>query len=161
VVVAANFNGGIDFGMGKTGANGSAGIIFVFDETQKKTVYQQVLPGELDGLRVDLWNNILFAGNYLHAPMVGPVVQLPDAGSTNFSGYVGKLAARPGAAYDWAFAYLEQASGGVNVMDLAVAPTGASVVTGTFTGSADLGKGTVAQKSTAGTADIFFAGRAP
>jgi hypothetical protein len=161
-VVAANFSGGIDFGMGKVGANGGAGIVFVFDETQKKTVYQQVLPGELQGVRVDTWGNLLVAGVYLNAPTVGTMLQLPDAGPSRFSAYVAKLSAKPNYAAEWAFSYLDQGdAGGVGVMDLAVAPSGTSVITGTFTGAADLGKGTVQQKSVAGLSDIFFAGRNP
>ena len=163
VVVSGGFSGGVDFGKGATGSSSGDGIVFVIDEAQHKTVWQQVIGSTgLDYLTTaafDPWGHILVAGEYHLAPQIGSST-LPAAGS--LATMIVKYSPSPAFSPEWAvgFPQLGDAGYGITTVAMAVAPTGVSIVTGGFAGTTDFGSGPVTAISTP-NADTFVAGRLP
>lgn len=161
VALVGSFNGGVDFGMGPTGASSTDAFLFVIDETKNKTVWQQVIgdSGNEHGSAVafDGWGHLLVTGQYQNAPQLGSI-KLPPAGP--LGAFVAKFG--PSYAVEWFHGLPELGStGSVGSSDLAVAPSGTCLICGQLAGSTDFGNGVVNAISTGGTGDSYVAGRYP
>jgi len=165
VAIAASFSGGVDFGMGPTGAASADAVFFVIDENKNQTIWQQVIGDsggdQARGVAFDPWGNLLVTGTYQNAPQVGGT-KLP---STNLLGtFIGKFGPSPTYAPEWGVGFVQlqpNASSSIVVVNVAVSPTtGKAMVGGGFGGQTDFGNGTVSAISTSG-ADSWVAGRLP
>jgi hypothetical protein len=161
VAVGANFFGGVNFGLGVTGASASNGIVFVIDEMQNKTIWQQPIApafNGLSGIAVDPWGHVLATGIYITGVMIGSTTLTTTTGSEG--SYLAKFGPPPTYASEWVAQFPEILDSGPTVGSsmVTVASNGTAVVSGALSGVTNLGNG----QFTAGSPqDSFVAGRVP
>jgi hypothetical protein len=167
IAVAGTFSGSIDFGKGTFTSMGNDGMLFVVDETSKKTTFATQLGGAAsDGfttVAIDPWGEIIGAGYYgnqnASAQLGSQVLQQT---TLNTAGMV--LAKwNPTGSLLWYHAYVPTLDGGappyvtpdsgnapeaITPARVQVTSKGVVVVAGTMGGGADFGKGYEGQVST-------------
>ena len=166
VAVAGSFNGGVDFGMGKTGSSNTDGFVFVLDDSNQKTIWQQVIgdvgTDRANSVAFDAWGHVIVGGTYFDSPQIGSA-HLPDAGTTASGSFIAKFGPPPTYGGEWGvgFPQLAQTNVSISATSLSVAPSGVSVLAGGYGGTTDFGAGSAPAISTTGTFESFIAGRNP